>query len=64
MYTDGIEGMEANVCFVQDIDFNTHHYDRSRQLCLTDPVHTIELRNFLQTQVSSVHPTRRNRRIR
>lgn len=52
MYTDGIDDIESGVCFVQDIDRNTHHYDRSRQLCLTDPVHTIALRKFLQTQVS------------
>lgn len=38
----------------QDIEVNTHHYDRSRQLCLSDPVHTIELRKYLQSQVSRI----------
>lgn len=53
IYTDGFDASEtAGLCFVQDVETTTYHYDRSRQLCLSDPVHTIELHKFVQSQVS------------
>lgn len=43
--------VDISMPFEQDGDHNTYHYDRCRQLCLTDPVHTIDLRNYMQSQV-------------
>lgn len=34
--------------------YSTHHYDRCRELCLKDPVHTIVLRDYFESQVLCV----------
>lgn len=46
--------VDFNMPFENDGDHNTYHYDRCRQLCLTDPVHTIDLRNYMQSQVCTM----------
>lgn len=36
---------------LEQIVYSTHHYDRCRELCLKDPVHTIVLRDYFESQV-------------
>lgn len=36
---------------LEDFEYKTYHYERYRQLCLTDPVHTIVLKNYVESQV-------------
>lgn len=33
--------------------YRTHHYDRSREMHLKDPVHTIDLLKYVDSQVRS-----------
>lgn len=37
---------------MEQIVYSTHHYDRCRDVCLKDPVHTIVLRDYLESQVT------------
>lgn len=37
---------------MEHIAYSTHHYDRCRQVCMKDPVHTIILRDYFESQVS------------
>lgn len=32
-------------------EYNTHHYERLKKLCLSDPVHTIVLKSYIESQV-------------
>lgn len=48
--TNGMWNMEA-------FEYKTYHYERCRQLCLTDPVHTIVLKKYLESQVSLFYCT-------
>lgn len=48
--TDGLFRME-HTCY------NTHHYDRCREMCMKDPVHTIHLLQYLGNQL---HQTKMN----
>lgn len=46
---------EANVWWNMDDtenEYNTHHYDRLKKLCLSDPVHTIVLKSYIESQVT------------
>lgn len=36
---------------MEDFEYKTYHYERYRQLCLTDPVHTIVLKDYVESQV-------------
>lgn len=33
-------------------EYNSHQYERCRSMCLTDPVHTIVLKSYVESQVS------------
>lgn len=33
-------------------EYNTHHYERLKKLCLSDPVHTIVLKLYINSQVN------------
>lgn len=36
---------------MEHIFYSTHHYDRCRALCMKDPVHTVVLLNYFDSQV-------------
>lgn len=36
---------------MENFEYKTYHYERCRQLCLTDPVHTIVLKKYVESQV-------------
>jgi hypothetical protein len=45
--------LESNGMYdIEDYEFKTPHYDRFRVICLRDPVHTLVLKDYLQSQVS------------
>lgn len=48
-----VEGQNLN-CFIEDAEgyYETDHDQRKKQLVLSDPLHTIVLKDYLQTQVS------------
>ncbi|KAJ6635893.1 Importin-11 [Pseudolycoriella hygida] len=35
-----------------DNEYNTHHYERLKKLCLSDPVHTIVLKSYIESQIN------------
>jgi hypothetical protein len=37
---------------IEDYEYKTPHYERCRQLSLADPVHTVVLKDYLQTQLT------------
>lgn len=37
---------------MEHIFYSTHHYDRCRDLCMKDPVHTVVLLKYLESQVN------------
>lgn len=39
---------------MEQIVYSTHHYDRCRELCMKDPVHTILLRDYFDSQVNKI----------
>lgn len=40
---------------MEQIVYSSHHYDRCRQVCMKDPVHTIVLLKYFESQVSVEH---------
>lgn len=36
---------------MEHIVYSSHHYDRCRQVCMKDPVHTIVLLKYFESQV-------------
>lgn len=48
--------LEANGMWnMENFEYKTYHYERCRQLCLTDPVHTIILKKYVESQVHKLH---------
>jgi hypothetical protein len=39
---------------IEDYEYKTPHYERCRQLSLTDPVHTVVLKDYLQAQLAGL----------
>lgn len=47
------DALELDVTYnIEDYEYKTPHYDRFRVICLRDPVHTLVLKDYLQSQVS------------
>lgn len=40
---------------LENIFYSTRHYDRCREMCMKDPVHTIALLNYFVAQVSQTN---------
>nr|CAD7264883.1 unnamed protein product [Timema shepardi] len=51
MYSDQLSSSVSE----DDLDYETEHDQRRRMLAATDPVHTIVLRDYLQTQLTELH---------
>lgn len=49
--TDAIELESTGMYDIEEYEYKTPHYDRFRVICLRDPVHTIVLKEYLQSQV-------------
>lgn len=46
-----ISGSQSPSAFQDEVDYETEHDLRKRQLILSDPIHNIVLREYLQSQV-------------
>lgn len=58
--TDAVD-LESNGMYdIEDYEYKTPHYDRFRVICLRDPVHTLVLKDYLQSQVGSYQIYHRN----
>lgn len=54
LIVSGDVDLESNAWWnMDDIEneYNTHHYERLKKLCLSDPVHTIVLKSYIESQV-------------
>lgn len=49
--TDTLEIESTGMYDIEDYEYKTPHYDRFKAICLRDPVHTIVLKDYLQSQV-------------
>lgn len=49
--TDTIELDSNGMYDIEEYEYKTPHYDRFRVICLRDPVHTLVLKDYLQSQV-------------
>lgn len=47
-------GVGDVVLDTDDIDYETEHDSRKRQIAMQDPVHTIVLKDYVQSQVNSM----------
>ena len=50
--TDSVELESNGIYDFEEYERRTPHYDRIRAICLRDPVHSVVLKDFLQSQVS------------
>lgn len=50
--TDDTQIDDDGLFKMENIFYSTHHYDRCRELCMKDPVHTVILLKFLESQVN------------
>lgn len=54
LYTDDVQIESNGMWTMEEFEYKTFHYERCRQLCLNDPVHTVELKKYVQSQVSII----------
>lgn len=55
-----VDDLESNAWWNMDDtenEYNTHHYERLKKLCLSDPVHTIVLKAYIESQVKKIELT-------
>lgn len=51
MLTESIDITSSGMWNMEDFEYKTHHYMRCREMCFRDPVHTIILKDYLQSQL-------------
>lgn len=51
MLTESIDITSSGMWNMEDFEYKTHHYMRCREMCFQDPVHTIILKDYLQSQL-------------